>query len=67
LATAQILGSGLTGATAVTFNGVPASSLTAASDTFITATALEGANSGRVQVTTPGGTLISNEGFVVLP
>jgi uncharacterized repeat protein (TIGR03803 family) len=66
-ATAQILGTGLTGATAVTFNGVPASSFTVASDTFLTATVPNGATSGRVQVTTPGGALTSNEGFVVLP
>jgi len=66
-AIAQILGTGLTGATAVTFNGVPAASFSAFSDSYMTATVPSGATSGRVQVTTPGGTLTSNQSFLVEP
>jgi uncharacterized repeat protein (TIGR03803 family) len=63
----QILGTGLTGATAVSFNGVPASSLKLVRDTFITATVPAGATTGPVTVTTPTGTLTSNVNFTVLP
>jgi uncharacterized repeat protein (TIGR03803 family) len=63
----QILGTGLTGATAVSFNGVPASSFKAISDAFMTAAVPEGATTGRVKVTTPTGTLTSNVKFKVLP
>jgi uncharacterized repeat protein (TIGR03803 family) len=63
----QILGTGLMGATAVTFNGVPAASFTVQSGSFIVATVPTGATTGPVQVTTPGGTLTSNKSFVVLP
>jgi len=61
----QILGQGLTGATAVTFNGVEASSFTVVSDTFMTAVVPAGAASGSVVVTTPGGTLTSNKSLRV--
>ena len=64
---AQILGTGLTGATAVSFNGIPASSFKLILDTFMTATVPEGATTGRVTVTTPTGTLTSNVKFKVLP
>ena len=63
----QILGTGLTSATAVTFNGVPASSFKVISDAFMTATFPAGATTGRVRVTTPIGTLTSNVKFKVLP
>lgn len=61
-----ILGTGLTGATDVTFNGTPAT-FSALSDSFITATVPAGATSGPVQVTTPGGALASNVNFQVAP
>jgi len=64
---AQILGTGLTGATAVSFNGVPASSFKVISDTFMTATVPEGATTGPVTVATPSGTLTSNVKFKELP
>jgi uncharacterized repeat protein (TIGR03803 family) len=64
--TAQILGQGLTGATGVTFNGVPATSFKVGTDTFMTAVVPTGANTGKVAVTTPGGTLTSNVSFRVI-
>jgi uncharacterized repeat protein (TIGR03803 family) len=65
--TAEILGQGFTGATSVTFNGVPATSFAVASDTYITAVVPSGATTGSVVVTTPGGTLTSNVNFRVSP
>jgi len=64
---AQILGTGLAGATAVSLNGVPASSFTVVSDTAMTTTVSADATSGSLAVTTPGGTLTSNVNFRVLP
>jgi hypothetical protein len=64
---ARILGNNLTGATSVTFNGVPATSFTVASPTEIIATVPSGATSGAIQVATPSGTLNSNIAFQVLP
>ena len=64
---AQILGQGLTGATSVTFNGVPATSISVVSDTYMTAIVPTGATTGPVVVTTPGGTLTSNQSFRVIP
>jgi uncharacterized repeat protein (TIGR03803 family) len=61
-----ILGYGLTGATSVTFNGIPAS-FSVVSSTHITATVPAGATTGKVQVITPGGTLSSNVAFEVAP
>ena len=61
--TAQILGQGLIGATSVTFNGVPATTLTVRSDTYMTAVVPSGATTGNVVVTTPSGTLTSNVNF----
>jgi uncharacterized repeat protein (TIGR03803 family) len=62
---AQILGQGLTGATSVTFNGT-AASFSVTSDTFMTAVVPSGATTGKVVVTTPGGTLTSNVNFRIL-
>jgi uncharacterized repeat protein (TIGR03803 family) len=59
----QILGQGLTGATSVTFNGVPATSFAVVEDTFMTAVVPAGATSGPVVVTTPTGALTSNKNF----
>jgi uncharacterized repeat protein (TIGR03803 family) len=62
----RILGAGLTGATAVTFNGTPAT-FTVVSATEITTMVPTGATTGKVQVTTPIHTLTSNKKFVVKP
>lgn len=61
----MILGTGLKGATAVTFDGT-AANFVAHSNNLITATVPSGATTGNVQVTTPGGTLSSNVPFRVL-
>jgi uncharacterized repeat protein (TIGR03803 family) len=61
-----ILGGGLTGATDVTFNGVPAT-FSILSDTFMAAIVPTGATSGPVQITTPGGTLTTTVNFQVTP
>ena len=58
----RILGNNLTGATSVTFNGVPAK-FTIVSPSFITTTVPDGATTGSIQVTTPSGTLKSNVPF----
>jgi uncharacterized repeat protein (TIGR03803 family) len=64
--TAQILGQGLTGATRISFNGAAASSFTVNSDTYLTAVIPSGATTGKVVVTTPGGTLTSNVNFRII-
>jgi uncharacterized repeat protein (TIGR03803 family) len=64
--TVQILGQGFTGATDVSFNGIPAS-FTVRSDTFLGATIPAGATTGFITVTTPSGTLTSNKQFIVRP
>lgn len=61
-----ILGSDLTGASAVTFNG-KAAAFTVSSSTEIKATVPSGATSGTVKVTTPSGVLKSNVAFQVTP
>jgi C1A family cysteine protease len=61
-----VTGSGFAWATAVTFNGTPAS-FTADSDRQITATVPDGATSGRIVVTTTGGTTTSATSFTVVP
>jgi uncharacterized repeat protein (TIGR03803 family) len=61
-----ILGTNLTGATAVSFNGT-AARFTVVSATEITATAPTGATTGFVSVTTPSGILTSNKQFQVKP
>ena len=63
----QILGTDLTDATSITFNGVPVSSFKVVRGTVIRATLPEGATIGPVTVTTPTGTLTSNVNFTVLP
>jgi uncharacterized repeat protein (TIGR03803 family) len=60
-----ILGTNLTGATSVTFNGKTAV-FTVVSPTEIQATVPGNATTGAVQVVTPGGTLLSNVPFQVL-
>ena len=60
----KILGTNLTGATSVTFNGTPAV-FTVFSSSLIGAKVPAGATTGTVQVVTPGGTLSSNVPFRV--
>jgi uncharacterized repeat protein (TIGR03803 family) len=60
----DILGTNLTGATAVSFNGTPAA-FTVVSATEITTTVPTGATTGFVIVTTPSGTLTSDVAFQV--
>jgi uncharacterized repeat protein (TIGR03803 family) len=64
-AAVNILGTGLTGATNVKFNGTPAT-FTVASDSEITTTVPTGATTGKVKVVTPSGTLLSNVPFRVM-
>jgi len=61
----QLLGQGLTGTTAVSFNGTPATDFTVKSDSYLVAKVPVGATTGFVTVTTPAGTLTSNKKFVV--
>jgi uncharacterized repeat protein (TIGR03803 family) len=61
-----ITGLNLTGATAVSFDGV-AAAFTVVSGTQITTNVPAGALTGPVRVTTPGGTLTSNTNFLVPP
>jgi uncharacterized repeat protein (TIGR03803 family) len=65
-ATVTILGTSLTGATSVTFNGV-AAVFNVTSSSEVTTTVPAGATTGTVRVTTPSGTLTSNAPFRVLP
>jgi uncharacterized repeat protein (TIGR03803 family) len=64
-AVVKILGSQLTGATSVAFNGTPAASFTVNSASEITVTVPTGATTGTVQVVTPSGTLSGNVPFIV--
>jgi uncharacterized repeat protein (TIGR03803 family) len=61
-----ILGTDLTGSTAVAFNGA-AAKFTVIARTAILATVPTGATSGTVSVTTPSGALNSNVAFQVIP
>ena len=61
----KILGTNLTGASSVTFGGIPAH-FTVASPTVIATAVPAGAATGNVQVTTPSGTLVSNVPFRVM-
>ena len=65
-AAVKILGTNLTGATSVSFNGTVAV-FTVVSSSEITTTVPAGASSGAVQVVTPSGTLSSNASFRVVP
>jgi uncharacterized repeat protein (TIGR03803 family) len=61
----KILGTNLTGSTAVTFNGKPAK-FTVVSATEITTKVPAGATTGTLKVKTPNGTLSSNVPFRIL-
>ncbi len=62
----EFLGTDLTGATGVSFNGT-AATFTVASRYLITTTVPAAASTGPIQVVTPGRTLSSNGSFRVLP
>jgi uncharacterized repeat protein (TIGR03803 family) len=62
----KILGTNLTDATSVTFNGTPAT-FTVLSSSEITTTVPTGATTGTVEVVTPSGALSSNLKFRVTP
>lgn len=64
--TVTILGTNLTGASAVDFNGTSAD-FTVVSGSEITATVPAAALTGKIQVTTPSGTFSSNRPFQVTP
>ena len=64
-ASVTISGTNFTGATAVAFNGTPAT-FTVTSSTAIQATVPAGATPGPISVATPGGTVTSSTSFTVL-
>ncbi|MBW4891704.1 IPT/TIG domain-containing protein [Mucilaginibacter sp. HMF5004] len=64
--TETLIGTGFTGATAVSFGGVPAVSFSIISSTAISAVVGPGGASGNISVTTPGGTGTIG-GFVFVP
>ncbi len=64
-ASVNILGTALSGATSVTFNGIPAT-FTVSSSSLITTSVPAGAASGEIEVVTPHGTIQSNVSFHVL-
>ncbi len=61
-----ITGTGFIGTSTVKFNGLPTSSFTVLSDTQITAIVPVGATTGKITVTTPGGTATSASTFTVV-
>jgi uncharacterized repeat protein (TIGR03803 family) len=63
----QILGASFTGATSISFGGVTQTKLTVNSDKQITADVPPGAKTGKITVTTPGGTATSVAKFTVTP
>ena len=60
-----ITGVGLTQTTKVIFGGVAATSFTVNSDTQVTATVPTGVKTGKIAITTPGGTATSSGAFTV--
>jgi uncharacterized repeat protein (TIGR03803 family) len=66
-ATVELLGQGFTGTTGVLFNGTPALSFTVVSDTYLTVTVPNGATDGPISIETPGGTLVTNHAFILVP
>ena len=62
-----ITGSGLINTTKLTFGGVGATSFSITSDTQVSATVPTGAKSGKIGITTPGGTATSAGSFKVTP
>ncbi len=62
-----ITGTGLTQTTKVTFGGVTATTFNVNSDTQVTATVPTGAVTGKIAITTTGGTVTSSGTFTVTP
>ena len=65
--TVQILGTGLTGTTAVDFGTGASTSVNVVSDTYLTAVVPADGVTGTVTVKTPGGTLTGQRPFHVIP
>jgi uncharacterized repeat protein (TIGR03803 family) len=63
----SILGQGFTGAPAVSFGGVNATTFTIVSDTYVTANVPTGGKTGTVTVVRPSGSLVSIQQFKVTP
>jgi bacterioferritin-associated ferredoxin len=63
--TVTITGTTFTGTTKVTFGGVAATSFQVISDSEVKALVPTGAKTGKIQVTTPGGTATSATNFTV--
>jgi uncharacterized repeat protein (TIGR03803 family) len=62
-----IMGTELTQTTEITFGGVKATTITVNSDSEVTADVPKGAKTGKIAVTTPGGTATSSGTFTVTP
>jgi uncharacterized repeat protein (TIGR03803 family) len=65
--TIEFLGQGFTSSTTVSFNGTKSASVKVVSGTYLTATVPSGATTGFVTATASGGTLKSNQTFLVTP
>ena len=65
--TVVVTGNGLSGTTAVTFNGADAGAFTVTSDTGLTAVVPAQAITGPIGVVNPAGSILSPASFVVLP
>lgn len=65
-ATVTITGLGFTGATAVSFNNVPAQSFTVVSDTTLTAVVATGTIAGKIRITAPLGVGVSAVDFTIV-
>ena len=65
-ATVELLGQGFQGTTSVAFDGIPATSFHVVSDAYMTAVVPDGAKTGTVTVTTPGGILKSNTTYRII-
>jgi hypothetical protein len=65
--TVVITGVAFTGATAVAFNGIVATTFTVDSDTQITVVVPAGATTGKIKVSTGGGSVSSSTNFTVTP
>jgi hypothetical protein len=63
----QISGKNFTNASAVSFNGIPATTFSVANNATLSATAPSGVTSGAISVTTPFGTTTSSNLFYVAP
>ncbi|HEY6371836.1 MAG TPA: choice-of-anchor tandem repeat GloVer-containing protein [Candidatus Sulfotelmatobacter sp.] len=66
-ASVTILGMNLTGSTAVSFNGTPATFTVGSAGGSISTKVPAGATTGAIQVTTPGVTITSNKAFRITP